>query len=287
MAATIISAVIAGIVAITTAIVGSVVSNSQFQQEQKNAKELNEQNREYELEDQATLFEREDTAIQRKMQDMKNAGINPLMSVISGGSQASMQSTRNTSAMPTSIADIIGNNITGAGSNISAIITNTAEKVLDQEKRIAEIDKIKGETSQLEQDILRTKVEMETFKEQKINELKTQEIGIKHIEQTIEESKNKVQVMLDAEQRAKLDAISKAEMQKIEKEIKEEELKLKKHENEMTETEKEEAKLNLEIKKQNKIVQVIDSIMDTAERLIDIKDRLFRFGSNKRGKKTK
>lgn len=299
MAAAIISAII-GVVSAIAGIVGTVVSSattaSEAEKDRELVKETNEQQREYELEDREYLAQREDTAYQRKAQDMAKAGINPLMAGIGQGANSGVQTARNTGNIPSSIAGVLGSNILTGMNGIAGTINQTggqiSNQILGEEERIARIDKLRAETQGIDeatrekiQENMRRKIELETYREQKLAELKNVKITNEHLEQVKKESIERLQISLDQEQREKLKYEMDKVTRQIEDDIAREELKYKKHENEMTELEKKMEQERLEALKQNKVVQIIDKGLQLVDTVNDIKNSWWKpweWGKNKK-----
>lgn len=172
------------------------------------AQRIINQNRKWEIEDRDYLAQREDTSIQRKAEDLKKAGINPLLAGTTGGSASSLPAVRNTSIMapaqftPTPYQTAPNINLTNNGDPI--------ERMLEKERKIAEIEKIRAETKATgtntkgtELDNIRKETENEFIREKIQKELKNIDIQNANLEQTGKNLMAEFGYRLSEEQRAK------------------------------------------------------------------------------------
>ena len=294
------AAIIGGLIALFGTIVSVAVSAGTALAEQDKVEQLNEQNREYELEDREYLAEREDTAVQRRAEDLQKAGINPMLAGL-GNASSAMPATRNTSSVAPPIAGIIGDLISsgmgGVAGTVNQVGMKQLEHELDEEERLARIDKLRSETEGIDEETRRkayenakNRIELETYKEQKIAELQNTKITNEHLEQAKKESIARVEASLNQEQREKLKFEMEKTTREIEDEIRREELKFKQHENEMTEIEKQQEEARLEALKQNKVVQIIDTGIRLVDEINDIKNTWYKpwtWGKDKKNNNNK
>ena len=280
------AAIIGGIIALIGTVVSVAVTAGTALGEQDKAEQLNEKNREYELEDREYLAEREDTAVQRRAEDLQKAGINPMLAGL-GGASSARPATRNTSSVTPPIAGIIGDMISSGMNGVAGTVNQVGMKqldyTLDEEERLARIDKLRSETEGIDEETrkkayenAKNRIELETYKEQKLAELQNTKITNEHLEQAKKESIARVEASLNQEQREKLRLEMEKATKEIEDEIKKEELKYKQHENEMTEIEKQQEEARLEALKQNKVVQIIDTGIRLVDEINDIKNTWYK-----------
>lgn len=234
------------------------------------ARELNEKNRQYELEDQAYLASREDTAIQRKAEDMKKAGINPLMAAggAGGGSPSGLQSARNTSNMIAGIAPQSQNPIDVETFARASEAMTTG--FLEARKKIAEIKDIEKGTESKNLDNIAKRIE-NSYKEEQIKlelakttkgnaltQQQTKNLVQTYMTNATQEQRNKVMFEID-----KAGKILDNEMKKLNKEIAELEKQGITEEN-AREAEK------FEMMKEEKWLFYLDSITNSISRITDI-----------------
>lgn len=129
--------------------VGSIAGGLIGSQSQANANQANAQ---LQQQNQAWMKEMSDTAVQRRVADMKKAGINPLLSVSGASAGASTPQSSPATMQKTFDPTTIG-----------TLLTSVANaKVADAEKKKIESETLSQESNQRKQDISNLKMEIET-----------------------------------------------------------------------------------------------------------------------------
>lgn len=129
--------------------VGSIAGGLIGSQSQANANQANGQ---LQQQNQAWMKEMSDTAVQRRVADMKKAGINPLLSV--GGASAGASTPSSSPATMQKTFD---------PTTIGALLTSVSNaKVAEAEKKRIESETLTQESNQRKQDISNLKMEIET-----------------------------------------------------------------------------------------------------------------------------
>lgn len=174
------------------------------------ARELNEKNRQYELEDQAYLAQREDTALRRKAAELEALGINPIMAGLAGGqgAQSQMVGARNTSNMIAAEAPQMSNAFAAGAEYLGN--TNPLDKMLDSQRKIAEIENINADTDAKKSgkkgtdlDNTRKEVENEYIRDKIKNEIQGMELNNKNMQQVTKNLMAEYGYRMNQEQREK------------------------------------------------------------------------------------
>lgn len=146
MAAALIALVSSVIVAAITAVTSVASWMGQTMEDEK----AREQARAQELEDQQYYAEREDTTYQRRVEDMKAAGINPLMSVLQGTQVQTAPAHQPYSTQMPNMGEMLGNVLSGVGGEVGGLMQadkhQAFQEMIQGQESVAKIAEMEAET---------------------------------------------------------------------------------------------------------------------------------------------
>lgn len=144
------TALIALVSSVIVAAITAVTSVATYIGQQDADQRAREEARAQELEDQQYYAEREDNTYQRRVEDMKAAGINPLMSVLQGTQVQTTPAHQPYSTQMPNMGEMLGNVLSGVGGEVGGLIQadkhQAFQEMIQGQESVAKIAEMEAET---------------------------------------------------------------------------------------------------------------------------------------------